>query len=251
MEKVIYALWAHEGERREELNRRLRREVAPKLLQRPEVRGLRLNLQDEAVSPAEPLRQVGTKPQMDAAVQLWLDSAHDRFRAPIDAILGESSGKLGAWLVLDSTIIRNTEHPPLHDSRTEGWSQFCFIQKPERLSYDEWRHNWQTLHTPVAIDTQSNFEYIQNLVIRPLIEGPHAYAAIVEECFPAAAMTDQAVFFDAVGDTDKFQKNTQEMADSCARFIDFGSIDVLPTSQYDLRAPVSAAVSERALEASY
>ena len=238
MEKIIYALWKKDGEDRQALNRRLSQEAAPALLALTNVRGLRINLQDDAVMAAEPLRQTGTDPQMDAAVQLWLDVAHDAFRAPVDAILSAAAGSIGAWLVLESTIIRNRAHPPRPGSRTEGWSQLVFLQQPDRLSYDEWRHNWQTLHTPVAVDTQANFEYVQNLVVRPLIAGPNPCVGIVEECFPVDAMTDQTAFFDAQGDPAKFEANTRAMAESCARFIDFGQgIDVLPTSQFELKRP--------------
>lgn len=240
MEKVIYALWRREGENREALNRRLLEETGPKLLAIAGVRGVRLNLQDEAVARADALRQIGTAPQMDAAVQLWLDASHEMFRAPADAVLREAAGRIGAWLVIESAVIPNTKHPSRVGARTEGWSQFCFIQRPPRLEYDEWRHSWQVLHTPVAIDTQANFEYLQNLVARPLIDGPLPYAAIVEECFPTDAMDHSEVFFDAVGDPGRFEANTRAMAESCARFIDMGEvcrIDVLPTSQYDLRKP--------------
>jgi hypothetical protein len=238
MEKIIYALWRREGEGRDAFNQRLHRQAAPKLLALDNVRGLRLNLQDAAVTRAEGLRQTATDPQMDAAIQIWLDASHDEFRAPIDAILGDASGRSAAWQVLESAIISNSKHPSREGQRTEGWSQFCFLQRPEGLSYDQWRHNWQVLHTRVAIDTQSHFEYRQNLIVRPLIEGPKPYAAIVEECFPTDAMDDSAVFFDAVGDPALYNANMRAMAESCARFIPAGGVDVLPTSQYELRVPV-------------
>lgn len=235
MEKVIYALWRREGETREAFNQRLHAETAPKLLALPNVRGLRFNLLDEHVARASGLYRPATKPEIDAAVQIWLDVSHDAFRAPVDAILREVAGEIGAWLVLESAIIPNTRYPSHEGKRTEGWSQFCFLQQPDHLEYDQWRYNWQVLHTRVAIDTQDNFEYLQNLVIRPLIKGPVPYVAIVEECFPTDAMDDPKVFFDAPGDEAKFQANLQAMMESCERFIDQSRIDVLPTSQYELR----------------
>jgi hypothetical protein len=36
-----------------------------------------------------------------------------------------------------------------------------------------------------------------------------------------------------VGDPDKFNANLATMMDSCDRFIDRGTIDVIPTSQYN------------------
>lgn len=235
MEKVIYALWRRDGDTRESLNQRLLEEAAPKLLALPNVRGLRFNLMDADVARAKDIYRPATQPEIDAAVQIWLDVSHDAFRAPVDETLREAAGEIGAWLVLASDIIPNTLHPSEEGKRTAGWSQFCFLQQPEHLSYDQWRYNWQVLHTPVAIDTQANFEYTQNLVVRPLIEGPVAYAAIVEECFPTDAMDDPTVFFDAKGDQPRFEANLKAMMESCDRFIDQSRIDVLPTSQYELR----------------
>ena len=52
--------------------------------------------------------------------------------------------------------------------------------------------------------------------------------------FPALARG--TAFFDAPGDEAKFQRNLAEMMDSCGRFIDFDKIDVVPTSQYVVKA---------------
>lgn len=235
MEKIIYAVWRRDGESREELNRRMLDETAKKLLALPNIRGLRFNLRDKDVDRANGLCRPVTEPEIDAAVQVWLDVSHDAFRAPVDAVLRETASDIAAWLVLQSSVIPNTRHPSEEGKRTAGWSQFCFLQQPGHLDYDQWRYNWQVLHTPVAIDTQDNFEYLQNLVIRPLIPGPIPYVAIVEECFPADAMDDPQVFFDAPGNQAKFEANLQAMIESCDRFIDQTRIDVLPTSQYELR----------------
>jgi len=236
MEKVIYALWRTPGEDRATLNARLKDEVAPALLALPNVRALRLNLQDADVARAEPLRQLGPGEPMDGVAQVWLDVSHAAFRRSVDDALAAACARIDAWLVTESTIIPNTRHPSREGTRTEGWSQFCFIRRPERFSPEEWLYNWQALHTSVGIETQGNFEYVQHVVVRPLTEGAFPYAGIVEECFPTAAMDDPHVFFDAVGDETKFATNTARMAESCARFIEMpGGIHVLPTSQYEYR----------------
>jgi hypothetical protein len=236
MEKVIYAAWARDGEHRAALNAWLTAETAPALLALDTVHGLRLNLQDRHTIRAEGLRlRCSDGAQPDAVAQLWIDAAHDAFRAPIDAIMRASAGSIAAWSVVESTIVANRDYPPRPGERTWGWAQVCFLRRPDRLDQATWLHNWRELHTRVAIDTQSNFEYRQNLIVRPLIAGPQDYAAIVEECFPAEAMDDAHVFFDAVDDETRFAANTAAMAQSCARFIDEGGVDLLPTSQYDLK----------------
>lgn len=236
MEKVVYALWRRPDENRAALNRRLQEDTVPALLALPNVRALRLNLQDADVARAEPLRQPGPGEQMDAVAQIWVDAAHAAFRQPVDDILSAAAARIDAWLVTEATIIANTQHPSHLGKRTEGWSQFCFIRRPDRYSPEEWLHNWQVLHTAVGIETQANFEYVQHVVARPLTEGAYPYGGIVEECFPSAAMEDARVFYDAVHDPEKFAANSALMMESCGRFIEMpGGIHVLPTSQYDYR----------------
>ena len=38
-------------------------------------------------------------------------------------------------------------------------SQIGFLRIPPNLTPDEWLHNWQGLHTTVAIETQATFGY--------------------------------------------------------------------------------------------
>ena len=60
----------------------------------------------------------------------------------------------------------------------------------------------------------------------------------MEECFPAGAMSDPHVFFDAVGDDEVPRHNQRAMFESVQRFLDFARMDVIPTSQYVIR-PIS------------
>ncbi|MGH6782549.1 MAG: EthD domain-containing protein [Sphingomonadaceae bacterium] len=242
MEKIIYALWRGTGEERARFNDRLLGEVAAKLGEHAQ--GVRLNLQDADVAQGTSPRMTATQPQMDAVIQLWLPSANDAFRAPVDAVIGAASARFAAWLACESTILPNTLHPPVPGKRTEGFSQIVFLGRPPRLTWDAWRDAWQRLHTAVAVDTQANFEYVQNLIVRPLTYGAPDYAAMVEECFPHAALTDEAVYFDAVGDPAKCSENQRLMAESCARFIDFDRIDCIPTSQFDVKTIVGR-IAER------
>ena len=63
------------------------------------------------------------------------------------------------------------------------------LSVPEGLTRDAWRARWAS-HTPIALATQATFRYVQTVVVRPLTDGAPEYAAIMEECFPMAAATD-------------------------------------------------------------
>jgi len=162
-----------------------------------------------------------------------LPSSNAMFRQGIDAALAAHCLRFAAWLVAESTVIANVDHPALTGARTWGWSQASFITFRSDLPQAEAIAIWHSHHTRVAIETQANFEYVQNLIVHPLTSGAPAYDAFVEECFANEAMTSPQAFFDAVGDEVKFQTNLGAMMDSCHRFIDFSRIDILPTSQYD------------------
>lgn len=231
MEKVICLLWAGESAGRARFNAALL-ERLPGALAQAGASGIRLNLEDETVAAGAHLRQSRGSRQHDAVVQFWLPSANRLLRESVDRVLDAACDRWHGWVVAESTIIANTAHPAAPGERTPGWAQMAFLTLPEHLSHGEWLALWQDSHTQVAIETQANFEYVQNLVVRVLTADAPPYVAIVEECFPEAALTDPFVFFDAVGNPARFQANLDRMMASCDRFITRGTIDVIPTGQY-------------------
>jgi EthD domain len=232
MEKVVVALWAREGESRTDFARRLL-PALPLALADAGARDIRLNLRDQSVERAAGLVQQWQSPQQDAVVQFWLPSANPHFRGPVDSVLAAHSTRFAAWLVAESVIIPNTAHPAPSGQRGWGWSQASFISFLPNLSRRQAIDVWHNHHTRVAIDTQANFEYVQNLIVCPLTDDAPAYDAFVEERFPDEAMDKPAAFFDAVGDEAKFKANLATMMDSCGRFIDFARIDIIPTAWYE------------------
>ena len=78
---------------------------------------------------------------------------------------------------------------------------------------------------------ESTFGYRQNLIVRPLTETAEPHSAMIEENFPVEAMTSDHAFYAAQDDA-TLQANMQAMLESCARFIDFDRIDVIPMSEY-------------------
>jgi hypothetical protein len=196
---------------------------------------VRLNLPDAAVAAGAALRQSPDGRYPNAVVQIWreTDSTDADADASLAAILTEAAAGWHGWRVEETVALANNAHPPVHSERTTGWAQIAVLVRPDHQPESEWLYAWQGRHTAVAIETQSTFEYVQNRVLQPWgMDGPTC-AAIVEECFPAAALTDPLTFFDAPGDVAKFKANLAQMMASCERFITAGSIMVMPTSQYE------------------
>ncbi len=233
MEKLVYLLWRPEAESADAFRDRLLASVARQLVEAGALR-LQLNAADSAVAAAAGARMLATRPQPEALVSLWLDT--HTARKAVEGALAEAAPRCAGYLVAESEPLVNTTQRASLGQRTPGYAQIALIQRPPRVAPAQWIEIRQGNHTRVAIETQSTFRYVQNAVVRALSYGAPSYDAIVEEGFPAAAMTSLEAFYDAVGDPAKLRANQGRMIESCQRFIDFDKIDVIPTSEYVLSA---------------
>lgn len=229
MEKIIYALWKPATQSGDEFREKLRNELCPALV-RDDIHKVRLCVSDSGVLGAKDYRMENSKPVADAILSLWVDTAISR--AMIEDNLQKYTQKFAGYLVTESEPLVNRTYAPKKDERTFGMNQVVFLQKPERLSFEEWIAIWHGSHTQVAIDTQSTFGYRQNVVARALTKDAPPCDAIVEENFPEAAIHDRAAFYDAEGKPELRQEREKLMMESCMRFIDFDKIDCIPMSEY-------------------
>lgn len=229
MEKIIYALWKKDTQTGDEFREELRTQLCPGL-RRDNIHTMRLCVSDSGVAPASAYRIENAKPVADAILSLWVDTAIAR--TGIEKSLQQYTAKYAGYLVTESEPLPNRTHPPAKNERTFGMNQVVFLQKPERLSFEEWITTWHGSHTGVAIDTQSTFGYRQNVVARALTPDAPACDAIVEENFPEAAIHSRAAFYDAEGNPELQQEREKLMMESCMRFIDFDKIDCVPMSEY-------------------
>ena len=229
MEKIIYVVWKHDSDSESDLRKKLLEETLPRLVELG-VRRLSICVADDDVAPAASLRTVASVPPISGIISVWVDTAI-RCR-PLETLIREAAYRTAGYLVTESEPLVNTRHPTEEGKRTPGMCQVVLFSKPPRLNYEHWLELWLGKHTKVALETQSTFGYRQNVVARALTYAAPCYDAIVEEYFPAAAMTDPMVFYDAAGDQAKLDQRQKAMFQSVARFIDFDKFDRIPMSEY-------------------
>ena len=227
MEKLAYQLWKKDDDSldtfKDALLNNLKKDIAEL------VSALQINIADADVEPANNLAQSNYPPAPNAVIFIKVKSYF--LADTLESFLEKITSKVHGFVVSESIILDNSEKSPL-GSRSEGFSQVVLLEKPETMSAFDWFDYWTNFHTKIAIQTQSNFIYVQNTVVRPLQKASPSFIAIIEECFPLEAMTDPEVFYNAKNNPEQFAKHLQIMMESCEKFIDFKKIEVIPTSRY-------------------
>jgi hypothetical protein len=231
MEKLMYPLWKSPAQSGDEFREVLLQQLAPRLAELAGVHGLRLCVADSAVSAAAKRRIESHAPVPDAVISLWVDFAGAA--ALWEPLIDQHVEKKSAYLVAEAEpLVNQQRHPSKPGERVHGMCHVVFMSHPATMDTQDWLAVWKDSHTQIAIDTQSTFGYRQNLVVRRLTHDALPCHAIVEENFPPEAMTSDHAFYGTGGDEALLRKNMTAMMESCARFIDFTKIDVIPMSEY-------------------
>ena len=197
------------------------------------VPGLSVNVRDSAVRHS--LMTLTTlDPPVAAVVSLWTQQCYGDQLAAALRLLAEECERLGAYLVSESVPMIA---PAVESgSRTPGLANIALLRRPAGLDQATWLNRWQLDHTRVAIETQSTFGYTQNWVVRTLTPDAPGITGIVEELFPAEAITDLKAFFGAADDSD-LQNRVGQMIASTTAFGANENIDTVPTSRYVFKTP--------------
>jgi hypothetical protein len=108
------------------------------------------------------------------------------------------------------------------------------LERPDRIAWDAWIEHWHGHHRRVAIETQSTFHYVRNVVVRALTRGAPAWSGIVEEGFPTEAITDPMIWYRSNGSAEVMKRNLKRMVESCQVFLDLDRVESHPMSEYRL-----------------
>ncbi|VBA58363.1 EthD domain-containing protein [Mycobacterium attenuatum] len=195
--------------------------------------GLAVNVRDGAVRNS--LMTLTTLSQPVASVvSIWTQQCYGDQMASALQLLERECAQLGAYLVTESVPMVPPETEP--GCRTTGLANLALLRRPTGLDEETWLTRWQRDHTSVAIETQATFGYTQNWVVRTLTSPAPPISGIVEELFPAEAISDLQAFFGAADDAD-LQHRISRMVASTTAFGANHNIDTVPTSRYVFTTP--------------
>jgi hypothetical protein len=195
-----------------------------KLAQEAGASSLQVNVSDPQVKAG--FRVATLDPPADSVLVLTGDVD---CRAMVEA-LGERAEVVRGWWTEVETPIPPPDCP--QGQRLDALASVALLRRPAGLEEAEWLRIWKEEHTPLAIEVQASFGYVQHRVVDTAVAGSPEIAAVVEEHFPLAAVTDQHAFFGTDGDDDELERRRSAMARSIQRFGADRALDVLPTSRY-------------------
>jgi hypothetical protein len=237
MEKLQYLLWTDSARVGEDLSARLRTEVTAALAGA----GARRITIDVADADAEPVQLPLPPPPDDPApavlVSLWLQ-AYD-FRGGVEEVLSGLGLRTAGYLVTESvyTEYGDNDHGRARDwpdgDRSPGVVMLTCMERPDRLTEEEWIAHWHGTQSPVSTRIQPRMRYVRNRVVQVLTAGAPAFRGIVEEAWPSIEhVNDPMLFYLAGGSEERMQAHVQEMLDSVTAFLDLDRLRCASMSEY-------------------
>lgn len=229
MEKLCYVLWKPASIDGAVFRDRLLAYVVPALRERGATQ-LSLLVADEHCDALQKARITQMPEPVAGMLSLWLPNvdAHPAIEAALTPHVARAAG----YLVTESVVLANQTHTAPRGERTRGTTMLALLEKPARLSSDEWIRIWHGAHSPLALEIQSTYLYVRNLVARALTPDAPAWRGLVEEGFPSDAVTDPMRWYKADGDPKKLRENIGRMVSSVQAFLDIDRVESHPLSEY-------------------
>jgi hypothetical protein len=239
MEKLIYLLWGPKGQDKKQRQQLLLREVAPKLLETGAVR-LTMYVDDPDSNVRSPA-PFHPGERICAEVSLWISDAEKR--GPCEDVLRDAVFRFAGYLVDESIYTEyggNRHSGPRNwpdGQRSPGVVAITLMERPKRLSHEEWIQRWHGRQSLVSEAMQPRARYIRNVVVKALTLDVPPYEGIVEEAWPSARhVTNPFLFYGAGRNPFKLVWNMLVMLRSVTNFLDLRRIRTTMTSEYILKS---------------
>lgn len=239
MVKLIYVLWASQGQSEKGTKVLLLSDVQGKLYDAG-VKKLTMYIDDEFSTVRSPAPKLYPGPEISAELSLWVDDVekhHD-----IEKTLEPYRFRIAGYLVEESIY---TEYGGNRHFRQRDWPDgerspvvmaVTLMERPKKLSREEWIRRWHGTQSPVSEAMQPRARYIRNVVLEPLTAGALPFEGIVEEAWPSARHITNYFLFYGAKNVCQLARNMYRMFRSVSSFLEFRKIRTSTMSEYILRS---------------
>jgi len=124
--------------------------------------------------------------------------------------------------------------------RSPGVLAVTLLERPTRLSYEEWVRRWHGRQSPVSEAMQPRTRYVRNVVLRPLTAGAPPFEGIVEEDWPSFEHVSNPYLFYGARTPFELARNMGRMLASVTSFLDLFRIRTVTMSEYFVRTAYGA-----------
>jgi hypothetical protein len=239
MVKLIYVLWAPEGQSKKNIKDLLLNEVQQKLYDAG-VQKLTMYIDDEYSTVRSPAPKLYRGPAISAEISLWIDDAEKH--QELEKILAPYSFRIAGYLVDESIY---TEYGGNRHFRERDWPDgerspvvmaVTLMERPHRLSHEEWIRRWHGTQSPVSEAMQPRARYIRNVVLQALTPDAPPFEGIVEEAWPSARHITNPFLFYGASNIFQLARNMYRMFRSVSAFLNFTKIRTSTMSEYILKS---------------
>ena len=239
MVKLIYVLWALEGQPKKETGDLLLNEVQQKLYDAG-VTKLTIYIDDEFSTVRSPAPKLYPGPEISAELSLWVDGVERH--GDIEKILKPYRFRIAGYLVEESIYTEYGGNRHFHErdwpdgQRSPVVMAVTLMERPHRLSHEEWIRRWHGTQSPVSEAMQPRARYIRNVVVKAVTPDAPPFEGIVEEAWPSARHITNPFLFYGAKNIFQLAGNMYRMFRSVSGFLNFTKIRTSTMSEYILKS---------------
>jgi hypothetical protein len=237
--KLIYALWTSKEQSNQRTRNLLLNDVQPGLYDIG-VNKLTMYIDDEYSTVRSPAPKLYRGPAISAEISLWIDDLEQH--KDIEKILQSYGFRVAGYLV-DECIY--TEYGGNRHFHKRDWPDgdrspvimaVTLMERPHRLSHEEWIRRWHGIQSPVSEAMQPRARYIRNVVVKTVTPDAPPFEGIVEEAWPSARHITNPFLFYGAKNIFQLAGNMYRMFMSVSAFLNFTKIRTSTMSEYILRS---------------
>jgi hypothetical protein len=238
LHKIVYLLWPIKGQQKKKTREILLGDLSTRIIGSGAVR-LIIDIDDPESDMRSPAPKLYSGEPICALVNIWVEEM-DR-RKNIEDMLRYAGFRLAGYLVEESifTEYGGNRHAGPRDwpdgRRSPGITLVTLMQRPRRLSRDEWIKRWHGTMSPVSEEIQPRTRYVRNVVVEAITPGAPPFEGIVEESWPSKKHVSNPFLFYGADNIWQLARNMCRILRAVKSFLDLRHIRTTAMSEYFIK----------------
>jgi len=238
LHKIVYILWPIKGQEKKKTREILLGDLSTRIIGSGAVR-LTIDISDPESEMRSPAPKLYAGEPICALVNIWVEDMNRRKN--IEDMLRYAGFRLAGYLVEESIFTEygeNRHAGPRNwpdGRRSPGITLVTLMERPKRLSRDEWIRRWHGTMSPVSEEIQPRTRYVRNLVVESITPGAPPFEGIVEEAWPSKKHVSNPFLFYGADNIWQLARNMGRILRAVKSFLDLRHIRTTVMSEYFIK----------------